>query len=252
MADTLESELKEKKAKVEITKKKIEKLKEESGTYTPDITLLEKIVSEVDQASKAYNQFLDNVKKDREDIKAFLKKKMPEIEASVKDKKGVIQKKINVVEDKIAKLKKQEDKLKKEFENAESEYSKAKSNLLAQQTAYDSAKALRSEIERGFKELKDLRESIEREDAKNKGRRYFLMRELKTCHERTVSNIKTEKEFKDLLERAGQDLKSAKETLLQTETEMKRVKDDLDKRQKELEALQATRKSEILKKLTNT
>ena len=251
MADTLESELKDKKAKVELTKKKIEKLKEETGTHIPDITLLEKIVGEINQASKAYHQVLDNIKKDREEIRTFLKKRMPTIEASVKTKKGVIQKRINAVKAKIDKIKEEEEELKEGFQKAKTEYGKAREKLVDKQKDYDSAKVLRSEIEKSFKELKDLKELTEREEAKNKARSYFLIRELKTCYERTVSNIKTDKEYKDLLDQAGKDLKLAKETLIKTETRMKSVKDDLDKKQKELEALQSTRKSEILKRLTN-
>ncbi len=80
---------------------------------------------------------------------------------------------------------------------------------------------------------------------------YFLIKELDRLFQETTSEMRTQTEFRSELHNAWEGLDSAEKDLIDEEDKMKRVQNDFEKKQQELDELKKNRKNAILDKLSN-
>lgn len=246
MSEKPEEKLKDLKNNLEKTDTEIGELAKQKDTLKTDITALEKIVSEVKQVLSAYGQELPNIEIQKKAIENYSKTKTPMIEVAIKDKKEAIDKKVEEFDGRTKNMEEQVKRLKIKFEDADTQYEDAQKNLKDKQYTYDSLKAFQKEIGGKLKELKNLRESIEKYEEKNEtAKMYFLMSELNSLLGNTV--IKTSEGLESELYKKWKELDSAKTALRDREEQLKDARNNFENKQKELESRKKNRRDEILK-----
>lgn len=244
--------LKKLKEELQGKEKELGNITKERDTLKGDIASLEKIVAEVKQILDAYKQALQGIKKDKEDLDNYSKIKEPMIEAAIKDKKKDVEDAIKQVDDEIKKIEEEVKDLKKNLDNAKNDYETAKKSLDETQHTYDSLKVLQKKIGDNLKELKSLKDLIEKEEDKNKtANMYFLFLEFENLLKETEGGIKKEDDLESALYEAWTELDEAKAAFRKNEEQLKTSKVELEAKEKDLESAKNNRKQNILKKTDN-
>lgn len=252
MVENPEEKLKALKDDLQSTETELGQLTKEKDTLKADIATLERIVSDVNQVVTAYGQALQNIEKDKKYIEDYSQIKVPMIEAAIQNKKDAINEKIKEVNDQIKTTESKVKELKGKSETANAEYKTAKENRDKNQNGFDSLKTLQKTIDGNLKELKNLKESIEKDEEKNKtANMYFLISELNSLLYETKSSIKTQEEFKSALFQAWQDLDLAETALREKDESMKTAKKEFEDKQNELQSLMKNRRAKILEVISN-
>lgn len=249
MPDKPGDKLKQLKNELQNKENELGNVTKERDTIKSDIVALEKIVAEVQQILVAYKQALQGIKKDKTDIDNYLKIKEPMIEAAIKEKKEAVEAKIKEVDDEIKKMEQdaKEHTIKRDTAYADRE--SAKESVDEKQHTYDSLKALQKNVDDSLKELKNLKDAIEKEeDNRNTANMYFLFLEFNKLLEKSEGEIKTEVELESALYEAWTELDEAKITLRDKEEQLKTSEALLGAKEKDLESAKKNRRQIVLKK----
>lgn len=230
--------------------KEIEEKTKQKNTVKGDIANLEKIVKEINLISDAYKQGFTSIQTDTTEIEKYLSSKEAMLENAVKDKKDEIISKIDEVDDSITKIKDAVDKLKKDLPKAQEEYGELKVKLDESQNNYNSVKAKQKDIEDKLKKLKELKQSIVKEEAgNNTANIYFFIHDSKKLLEKMKPDILPEAEFKQKLLKELNNLYDAEKNVRDKETLLEKAKNELNEKQKALETAIKDRNQHILEKL---
>ncbi len=238
----LRYELQTSEAKLSEETKKRDELKSE-------ITVLEKLVNEAKQVSNAYGQTLQNIKTEKEAIESYSQTMTPIIEAAIGDKKKAVDDTVAKFNDDLNKMGKEIEDLRKKVEGVNTQLEDVKKNHEQKQNDYNSLKTSQVAIQERMKELKSLKNSIEKEEGKKIGNKYFLISELNNLLKNT--EIKSQEELKSKLYEASNDLDSAKAALKEKEDQVKTTKNEFEGKQNELESLKKNRRAKILEGISN-
>jgi len=227
-------------------------LTKKKDTLKSDIVVLEKIVSDINQVVKSYNQALQNFEIEIKNIEDYSQIKQPMIDAAIKEKKDMIDSKIKVIDDNIEAIENEVTVLKDKLKNAEIDYKAAKELRNNKQNTFDSLKTLQKKIDGYLKALKNFKDSIEKEEDKNKtANMYFLFSELQVLLSETNSSIITQDTFKSDLYEAWNALDSAEIALRGKDEMFKTSQEEFENKQKELSLLKTNRNQHILSSISN-
>ncbi|MFX0201755.1 MAG: coiled-coil domain-containing protein, partial [Candidatus Hodarchaeota archaeon] len=156
-------------------------------TLRNDIADLEKLLSEIKQILKSYDEAVEDLSGKKKDIEDYYGNKRPMIEAAIKEKKGGVGDVDGIVGEYEQKKSKVEEELveqESKCKDAETKYEEAKAAVEEKHKTIDSLKGAKKFIGDQLKELSSLRGMIEQEEEKqtmlNMLNMYFLITELKT------------------------------------------------------------------------
>lgn len=255
MAVNPETKLDDLKAKLKDREAEVGKLVKAKESLRTEVTVLEKVVREINQLSTSYSHALQNFEKSIEDIENYSQTRMPEIEAAAGDNKVAANDKIADVDARIKKMKKDLKSLEEKFEKSKADFEAENQNYLTKQKDFDSLKALRKSIEDKLNDIKTLRAAIEKQDKEGEetgtANMYFLMVELDQLLSAVKSEIKPAEEFKTILLKTWQDMDSAETALKKKEEQMKHAKEKYQMKKRELASMLQDRRKTILTELTN-
>ena len=237
------------KKKQQDSQTKIAQLTKDSEILKEKIASSEKAVTEIGQILSAYVQALKNLDKERKDIEGYFETKTRMIEAAIQNKEQVIDTTIGEFDKEVSAKTDDQRELEKKHNEAKEGYEGAKKAADEKQKAFDFLKRYQKDAEDRLKELKNLRQEIEKEEEKNNiGAMYFLIQELRSTLDR--AQIKSRADLEAELYEAWSAVYSAAEDLRVKKEEWEKAKQDLEQLNKELEALKKNRREEILKRIT--
>ena len=219
------------------------------GGYKKVIAELTKVVTEIVQGVDNYKKRVVDFQKDIEIINVYYQKKKEMIDAVLKDKDAIL-KIIGGYDDGVENLKKRLNDLKGQLGQTNAEHEALMSVALSKETAYNNMKSLGNTIESNLKNLKQLRDSIEKEDDTINARTvFFLVFEMERILLETKKEVRSEDALKSECNVAWKQLEKARIDLDNKKEEREEIKAQLNQKQKELELLQKNRREEILKRI---
>jgi chromosome segregation ATPase len=244
-----ENKLEELKQTLNKKKGEANSLTQEMGVLSEDIAALDQVTKEVKQILDSFGQAFKNLKYDKEDVSDYLTQKKPKIEAEIRDKKGIIDETIKKLKKDIDDAGKALKDLDDAHEKAKVAYENAKKDAEEALAYYNSSKTSQKSIEDRLKELKSLREKIEKED--NRAAKYFLLGELEeTLAKLNDMWIDSQEDLKKRLYAAWTASYSKKEDLRKEKEKWETAKKTVEDQRKELEQLEKERVTKTLKALS--
>lgn len=230
------------------SQRQIIQLTKDSEILREKIASSEKAVTDIGQILSAYVQALKTLDKERKDIEGYFETKTRMIEAAIQNKEQVIDTTIGEFDKEVSAKTDDQGELEKKHNEAKKGYEGAKQAADEKQKAFDSLKRYQKDAEDRLKELKNLRQEIEKEEeGSNIGAMYFLIQELRSTLDR--AQIKSKADLEADLYEAWSAVYSAAEDLRVKKEEWEKAKQDLEQLNKELEALKKNRREEILKRI---
>jgi chromosome segregation ATPase len=242
--NVLKDQLQQRQSELEVQTKKRDALKE-------DIGALESAVNKVKQVLDQYTQALATFTQDYNAIQEYLNNKQRMIDAALDNKKKKdIDTKITNYDSDITK--KQDDYTKKESAKADALtlFDSAKKELEKQQANFDLFMQSKTDLEKRFQEMKQLKGLIEQEEDKNQlANMYFLAKELKDILDKT--SVPSKEAMQGNLYQAWNQLHNAKKEASEKKVNWELKKSEFEIVEKALGELKQKRREEILKKIVN-
>src|SRR5262245_37231894 len=172
-----ESTLNKLKMELDNKKKAADDTAREIAELNESITGFEPITKEITQIINSYNQALKNLKCDRDDLQSYLSEKGGKIKNEVTyDVKKQIEEKRKEFDEWLSNT---EAELLKKHEYTYNEYLNTKNNIEEKQKIYTDLKNFQKDVDNDLKDIKHLREVIEKEyNQKKLGNAFFLVNEM--------------------------------------------------------------------------
>ncbi len=245
---------KQKEIPAEVVKEKLNELKDIETKITKsikrreelnnEICSLQKKIDEIKPIVNNYSQMYSIIEKETKNIENF--SEINVLENNIKDKIDVINKKIANVDNPIKEKEEYIDGLDKEYKNASDQLEEARKKCKGKQKSYDTLKSFQNDTINRLKELKNLKELIERYTKVNETAKvHFLKLELRNLLENT--SIKTPEKFESELFEKWNDLDSAKTEVKNKEEAMKKISNNLENERNKFNLLKKDRIGDILK-----
>jgi chromosome segregation ATPase len=198
-----------------------------------DISALESAVNSLKQILNDYAQAAPALQTDLKALQDYLANKQRMIEAALGDKKAAIDKTIQDFDSGVAA--KQAELSKKEAAKVEAanQQKAVQASLDGDQAVFDSYAQFKTNLQKQYQEMKQLRGTIEQEDEKgHTANMYFWAVELKTILDKIT--LLSPDELKSTLYQAWQQLYDAKQKLSAAKLDWELKKADFDAAQKAL------------------
>jgi cingulin len=244
-----ESKLQELKQDLDSKKAEANTLTQVVGVLNEDIAVLDQITKEIKQIVDGFGQALKNLKCDKEDANDYLNQKKPKIEDAIKGQKDKLDSKIKELKTEVDAAQAALQKSQSTYGEASGSYEDAKEDAEKAQADYNAAKTYQKSVDDKLKEIKGLRERIEKNE--NPASKYFLLGELETAlKELKTQWIESQEDLKKKLYAAWTDLDAKKEALRKQKKEWEDAKKDVEEKQKKLEQLAKERIEKTLKALS--
>ena len=223
----------------------IDNLTKQRDALKEDMAALERVVSEVKQASNAYGQASPMLEREKNEFRVYLDNKIRMIEAAIGDRKAQIDRKIEELTRDLQAKWEIVQRLQTDKSEADKEYEAAKKAVEGIQDSFDQGKTYGANLEKKFKEMKDLRIQIEKEDDQNHpASMYFLARELKGISDGT--DLLSKEQLENKLSQIWYQLNEARGKLREKKTASEAAKTALEAEQKALDGLKQKHREKIL------
>jgi chromosome segregation ATPase len=237
------TKLEELKGDLNTTEKEIAERNKQKETLKKDISDLQKKVDEVNQILKAYGQDVQNIEDQKKEFENYSKNNTTIIEQALGDKKAEIDTKIADFDKETKKKEGEITALEIKYNTSEAKFQTANDALKEKEKEYDSLKNLKNEITNKLKELRGLKDSIDKINTKAK--KYFLISELNALLNETKPIVKMKDELESELYVKLEELGSKRDELRTAEEARNAALEEYKTRKDELEKL--NRRDEILK-----
>ena len=237
------------KTKLEDRQAEIAALSKQRDTLKQDIDGLETAVTELTQIVAAYELVSKAIEKDKRDLDLYVATKTPMLEVAVKEKKDTIEQIIEEADCEIQDARGRLEQLDAAAQEAAQTLEAAKANEEQERTSYNALKDGYKQIEAKLKQLKTLRDTIEKDydDTNKMAGMYFLLKELKA--ELASIQILSKDELEQALYAAWNRLKKAKNYLRAMTASNDAAKDAAAREKKNLEGLVTNRRKNILERI---
>ncbi len=252
MLSTLDTQIKSLEKELKKNQDGIGKLAERNDSLISKLQKIKTSKNEVEQGTKAYDQFQSELKKSMSENKEYIERKSKMIDSVVNKKmKNTVEDKIKRIESKISDLKNevknQETDCKKKNEN----YKSAKEEFESKNRAYEDLKNYQQSITKQLQKLKSLKDKIEKEGPdKPPTRAYFLLKEIReTLGE---MNIMSKDDWQKRVFESWKNRNELEGDLEKKREEWESSKNKLESKTKELEELRANRIDRILENIGNS
>jgi len=242
----IEAELREIDKTIEENLIDIERLSRDTTELKDRSSKLNKKRLKVKQVSDSYQQLLENISKEKENIQNIKKNKEAIIEYEIKNKEGLEEHIKDKIQEAIEKIdgmikEKTDDKLIKRKEIIENDVEKLGEII----KKYEHLINLPRNIDEDIKKIKDIRSRIEKEE--NTTKLWFLLEKvLKPVYEKKYDSVE---EMEAKLFEAQDAAEKAKTDLIEKQNDLKKVRSELDVKQQEKKSLKNNREIEIIKLL---
>lgn len=232
----------------------IDQKSKERDDLKTDITYLEKSIGEVNQTVESCNKAYQNIEKEVNvfdeyvvSIKKMILSVIPDGEKKqVEDKRDAIDRKKGDQETKV-------QKLWGDYDTARTNFGMAQDELNQKQAAYDDLKKYQTNIENKIKNLKSLRDLIEKADIEkevDRKKMYFWTLELEKKFS-AEPKLKKCDQLKAELESKLKELNVAKGKIRTAEDNMRLLKNNYETEKRVLESLITNRNKDILNEISS-
>ncbi len=237
------TKLEELKEDLNTTEKEIAERNKQKETLKKDISDLQKKVDEANQILKAYGQDVQNIEDQKKEFENYSKNNTTIIEQALGDKKAETDTKIADFDKEIKKKEGEVTALENKYNASEAKFETANGALKEKENEYDSLKNLKNKITNKLKELRGLKDLIDKTNAKEK--KYFLISELNALLNETKPIVKMKDELESELYVKLEELGSKRDELRTAEEARNAALEEYKTKKDELGKL--NRRDEILK-----
>lgn len=227
----------------------------ERDNLKAEITYLEKSISEINQSVVSYNKVYKNIETETKALREYVDavKKMILSVISESEKKKVDDQITAADTEIITQNGKVEKLLDEDCKTAKSNSDIALNKLNEKQTAYDNSRKYQANIENKIKNLKTLKDLIERADIEkvvDRKKMYFWILKLEEEFSADPQLISSD-QLKDELERELKELNAAKEKFRTADDNLKTAQNSYNTEKRVLDSLTIDRDKNILNEISS-